>query len=167
MNRWYVAQTHAQAEAKALLNLARQGFQSYLPQYVKRRRHARRVEWVKAPLFPRYLFVRFDRDVVRWRAILSTAGVSWLICNQDKPAPVPEGVVEDIRVREDERGMIRLGTLAPLARGDRVQITAGAFADHLGLFECASDHERVIVLLRLLGREVRVAIPSHSVLAAA
>ena len=64
MNRWYVAQTHAQAEAKALLNLARQGFQSYLPQYVKRRRHARRVEWVKAPLFPRYLFVRFDLDVV-------------------------------------------------------------------------------------------------------
>ena len=33
---------------------------TYLPRYLKRRRHARRVDIVAAPLFPRYLFVAID-----------------------------------------------------------------------------------------------------------
>ena len=57
---WYVVHTHPRAEAKALLNLDRQGFSCYLPRYLKRRRHARRLETVAAPLFPRYLFVALD-----------------------------------------------------------------------------------------------------------
>ena len=56
--QWYVAQTQANAENKAVAHLARQGFATYLPRYLKRRSHARRVDVVAAPLFPRYLFVR-------------------------------------------------------------------------------------------------------------
>jgi len=58
--RWYVAQTQPQAEFRAVANLERQGFETYLPRYLKRRRHARRIETIKAPLFPRYVFVRVD-----------------------------------------------------------------------------------------------------------
>ena len=50
---WYVVHTHPRAEAKALLNLDRQGFSCYLPRYLKRRRHARRLDTVAA-VFPRY-----------------------------------------------------------------------------------------------------------------
>jgi transcriptional antiterminator RfaH len=39
--RWYVAQTQPNAEAKAVAHLNRQGFGTYLPRYLKRRRHAR------------------------------------------------------------------------------------------------------------------------------
>src|SRR5947209_3993566 len=59
-SQWYVAQTHPRAEAKAAEHLDRQGFHVYLPNFRKRRRHARRVETVTAPLFPRYLFVSVD-----------------------------------------------------------------------------------------------------------
>ena len=38
---WYVVHTHPRAEAKALLNLDRQGFSCHLPRYLKCRRHAR------------------------------------------------------------------------------------------------------------------------------
>ncbi len=68
-SRWYVAQTHPRAEAKAAEQLSRQGFQAYLPQYLKRRRHGRRVETVTAPLFPRYLFVSVDLATQRWLTI--------------------------------------------------------------------------------------------------
>ncbi|MGH9550353.1 MAG: transcription termination/antitermination NusG family protein, partial [Terriglobales bacterium] len=50
--KWYVVQTHPYAETKAAAHLGRQGFETYLPRYVKRRRHARRVNTVAAPLFP-------------------------------------------------------------------------------------------------------------------
>jgi transcriptional antiterminator RfaH len=41
--RWYVVQTHVHAETKAVLHLDRQGYATYLPRYLKRRRHARRI----------------------------------------------------------------------------------------------------------------------------
>ena len=61
---------------------------TYLPRYLKRRRHARRIDIVAAPLFPRYLFRRNRHGVQRWRSIYSTVGVSRLVCNGDYPAPV-------------------------------------------------------------------------------
>ena len=42
--RWYVVQSQPNAELKAAAHLNRQGFTTYLPRYMKRRRHARRVE---------------------------------------------------------------------------------------------------------------------------
>jgi transcriptional antiterminator RfaH len=71
---WYVVHTHPHAEAKAAAHLERQGYSTYLPRYLKCRRHARRIEIVPAPLFPRYLFVTIDRLRQRWRSIQSTVG---------------------------------------------------------------------------------------------
>ena len=48
---WYVVQTHINAEAKAACNLVRQGFEIYLPRYLKRRSHARKIEKVAAQRF--------------------------------------------------------------------------------------------------------------------
>ena len=43
---WYVVQTQVNAEAKAARNLVHQGFEIYLPRYLKRRSHARKIEKV-------------------------------------------------------------------------------------------------------------------------
>ena len=85
---WYVVHTHARGEQIACENLERQGFTTIMPRYRKRRRHARKTDWVKAPLFPRYLFVAIDMAKARWRAIASTVGVSHLICEGDRPLAV-------------------------------------------------------------------------------
>ncbi len=164
MERWYVAETHPHAEAKARWHLERQGFATYLPQYAKLRRHARRTDEVQAPLFPRYLFVRIDVARAAWRAIRSTFGVTRLVSQGDAPAPVPEGVVEGIRERENERGLV---VMAPRYRpGQPLRILSGAFADQVGLFECANDERRVVLLLELLGRRLRVPVPAETVCAA-
>lgn len=165
MERWYVAETHPHAEAKALWHLERQGFTAYLPQYAKLRRHARRTDEVRAPLFPRYLFVRIDVARAAWRAIRSTVGVARLVSQGDAPAPVPEGVVEEIRERENERGLV---LMAPHFRpGQKLRILTGAFADQVGLFECASDERRVVLLLEMLGRRLQVRVPVETVAPAA
>ncbi len=78
---WHVVQVHTHAEAKAQMHLNRQGFGTYLPRYLKRRRHARRTEIVAAPLYPSYLFVTFNPLIHRWRSIQSTVGVARLVCN--------------------------------------------------------------------------------------
>lgn len=164
--RWYVVQTHQHAEAKAVAHLLRQGFEAYLPRYLKRRRHARRTDIVAAPLFPRYLFVAIDLSAQRWRAIQSTSGVAQLVSCSGEPAAVATSVVEELRKLEDQGGYVRLPPRPLFKPGDKIRVLDGVFSSCLGLFEGMTDGQRVAILLDLLGRKVRVVIDVDSVAAA-
>ena len=124
--RWFVAHTHPRAEAKATWHLARQGFDIYFPRYLKRRRHARKIETVVAPLFPRYLFVAVDMAIQPWRSIYSTVGIARLVCNGDKPAAVPDGIVEALKSREDADGFVKLDGRPMFRLGDKIRVLDGA-----------------------------------------
>lgn len=164
--RWYVVQSQPNAEHKAVVHLERQGFATYLPRYLKRRRHARRVDIVPSPLFPRYLFVGIDLGVQRWRSILSTFGVSRLVCSGELPTPIADQVIHSLKAREDAEGYVRLEFRPNFRAGDKIRILEGAFADCLGLYEGMRDSDRVAILLDLLGRKVRVTVDAESVAAA-
>jgi transcriptional antiterminator RfaH len=164
--RWYVVQTHVHAERKAQLHLDRQGFDAYVPRYLKRRRHARRTELVAAPLYPSYLFVGCNPAIQRWRSIHSTIGVARLVCNGDGPAVLDAAIIDGLKSRENAQGFIELKRRPLFAAGDKVRVREGVFSDCLGLFESTSDHERVAILLELLGRKVRVFLDEEFVIAA-
>lgn len=163
--RWFVVHTRSNAEKQALAHLRNQGFTAYLPCYSKRRNHARRVDTVQAPVFPRYIFIRMDAENARWRAIRSTVGVVDIIRHGDRPVPVPQGVVESIQAREGQNGLVAI--LDTFSKGEPLRISAGAFQGHTGLFECRGDEARVVVLLELLGRSVRVNVSAQAVARAA
>jgi transcriptional antiterminator RfaH len=166
LDAWYVVQTQVNAEAKAARNLVRQDFEVYLPRYLKRRSHARKVEKIAAPLFPRYLFVRIDMATQRWRSIQSTFGVSHLVCNGPDPAPVAQQILSSLKAREDAKGYVKLDLRPNFALGTKVRVLAGAFAENLGLFDGQADRDRIAILLDLLGRKVRVSIEADMVAAA-
>ena len=138
----------------------------YLPRYLKKRRHARRLDTIAAPLYQGYLFVAIDLGAQRWRSIHSTIGVSRLVCRGEEPAALPEAIVEELKRRQDENGLIRLERRPRFNPGDKVRVVEGAFSDCLGLFEGMNDRERVAILLDLLGRKVRVHLASEFVDAA-
>jgi transcriptional antiterminator RfaH len=163
---WYVVQTQPNAESKVIVHLGRQGFATYLPRYLKRRRHARRVDVVAAPLFPRYLFVEIDVAIHRWRSICSTIGVSRLICVGELPTPVPGNVVATLKNRENANGLIQLERQPQFRVGDKIRVRDGIFSDCLGLYDGMPDRDRVAVLLDLLGRKVRVLLDAEAVAAA-
>ncbi len=165
MKNWYVAQTQANAEERARVNLERQGFRAYLPRYRRERRHARRREVVRAPLFPGYIFVELDLMSAPWRSINGTLGVIRLICHGERPAALPEGVVEALTARENEEGLVVLQPRR-FRKGEALRIVSGALADCFGFFEKMADRDRVILLLDLLGRKVRVQAPRDCVIAA-
>jgi transcriptional antiterminator RfaH len=162
---WFVVRTQSRAEEKALHHLENQGFAGYLPRYRKRVRHARRNEILLRPLFPGYLFVNLDPERCRWRSINGTIGVREILSQGDSPLAVPARIVEEIRAREDATGAVRMA-LPSFARGQMVRLTEGPLADISGLFEEMRDENRVVLLVSLLGRKVRMQVPTAAVAAA-
>jgi transcriptional antiterminator RfaH len=165
MKRWHVIYTRPRGESLALQHLEHQGFAAYLPRHRKQRRHARRADWITAPLFPRYMFVFIDVAAARWRSIRSTIGVSDIICQGDRPLPIMPGVVEEIIERENEEGLVCAAPNLNLRKGDKVRVERDSLCDQVGLFETMADKDRVIILLNLLGRQVRALVPAKDVYA--
>lgn len=162
---WHLVQTHSHCEAKATEHLHRQGFTTYLPRHIKHRSHARKVDVIAAPLFPRYLFVAIDCDNQRWSSIRSTRGVASLVSTGNAPARVPDQIITELREREDKSGFIHLTTRALFRPGQRVQVVQGAFSLCEGLFETMADKDRVAVLMEFMGRSVRVLLDEKALAA--
>jgi transcriptional antiterminator RfaH len=156
MLNWYVVRTHPLAEPRAVENLQRQGYEPYLPACRRWVKHARRREIVRRPLFPNYLFVNFDIDQTRWRAIFSTVGVAELICNGNLPVRVRDGVVAAIREAEQGGLFDYTNAVSKLKPGDPVRVARGPFADVVGRFLTSDSRDRVRVLLEILGRQAPV-----------
>ena len=161
MARWYVVQARPHQEARAETQLARQGFTTFLPTYLKTIRHGRQFRTSRAPLFPRYLFVRFSVDHDRWRSVNGTFGVSRLVTAGDQPLPVPTGAVEDLMAAE------RQGAIVALEEGASVRIANGPFAGFTGRLLRLDPGGRVRVLLSILGGDVPLMVEANVLFPAA
>ena len=157
-SNWYVAQTRPNGEGKAAMQLARQGFETYLPRYMKTTRHARQIRVHPAPLFPRYIFVRVDTQKQRWRAVNATIGITNFVGSGGCPSPVLNGVVEGLKLQEGTDGFFELRATQRFKHGDAVRVVRGVFEACQGFFEVQTDVDRVAILLDLLGRKARVVL---------
>jgi transcriptional antiterminator RfaH len=166
MINWFVAHTHPLKEIIAQQHLLEQGFEVYLPRFKKIRRHARKVEEVLVPLFPRYIFISMNMKVARWRSVNGTRGVSYLLTNYDRPAVVPNYVIENLKSHEIAYGIVPVNSLITFAKGEKVRVTDGAFQDQIAIFEMLDDKQRVQLLLSFLGKKIKVALPDYMVEAA-
>ena len=162
---WFVVQTQPHCESKAKRHLINQGFDAYLPVYRRRVRHAGRTSIVLRPLFPGYLFVRLDPDVSRWRSVNGTLGVRQILSDGERPRYLDDRIVDEIKAREDSSGVIDLAA-ATFVRGQAVRVTEGPMVNIEGLFQDVRDENRVVLLVSLLGRKVRLQVPTQAVEAA-
>jgi transcription elongation factor/antiterminator RfaH len=163
--RWFLVHTQPKSERKAELHLGAQGFRTHVPQIQKTIRHARQLRTVRAPLFPRYLFLILDLSRDRWLSVRSTIGVSSLFTCEDRPVPVPKGVVEALIARTNEANLTSFDV--DLATGQTVRILSGPFAEFVGTLERLDGAGRVRVLLTMMGSTVPVALYRSALLPAA
>ena len=157
---WAAVQFHGQHERLALHCLGLAGFTTWMPRIRERRIIRGRRSFVTPALFPGYVFVLIE---LQWHAIRRTPYVIKLIMNGEQPARVPDRVIEELRGRE-RNGVIELPGPPPRLRpGGRVRVTGGPFRGHLGLCAGMAPHERVIILLSLLGSKTRVSVAAGDV----
>ena len=79
-----------------------------------------------------------------------------------RPARVGDAVIDNIRSRE-RGGLVELPKREVFKPGDRVRVVQGPFAGQLGLYAGMRAHERVLVLLALLGGQQRVELAQDAI----
>jgi len=153
--KWYVVQSKPREELRAEHFLKEKGIQVYLP--LMEVSITRRFKSImkKKPLFPSYLFCRFDPAAslgyVRW-----TKGVTKILPISISPVPVEDDLIAAIRTLGRKDGIIRK---KPLKRHDQIRINRGPMEDILGIFEYwSSDEGRVRVLLNFINYQASVEL---------
>jgi transcription antitermination factor NusG len=161
-HRWAVARTKPQAEHWARVNLARLGYEVFLPTCTVRRRdrvvrsmfHA-----IEVPLFRSYLFVQHQPGT-SWRGIRAAPGVASIVCAGHEIRYAAPGVVEQLRATEALRR-----TPAPLKQrfrpGSACRLSAGALRGHEAVV-VEIDGDTAAVTVMLFGELRRITAPLDS-----
>src|SRR5262245_17548740 len=158
MAYWTAAQLVPNRTSLALHTLAHQKFTVYAPRIREQRVIRGRKTEIISALFPGYAFVLI---ALQWHAARWCPGVVRLVMDGLQPARLSDSVINEIQNRE-RSGAIEIPRRA-LKHGDRVRILAGPFRGHLAIYDGMAAHERVGVLLEMLGRQQRVTIPQLDV----
>jgi len=156
--RWYLIYTKARQEALAKENLERQGYKAWLPLARELKKRNQRLVPFIGPLFPRYLFINLDKKTDNWAPIRSTLGVSTVVRFGLEPIAVPEDLVKEIQAREDKKGLIEL-IPENYKPGRAIRVVAGGLEGVEGIFLSRNREGRVTVLLNILGKTTRTALP--------
>lgn len=155
-----VAQTKSNQELKAKYNLHRQNYTTYLPVFQQKDGKVTKIK----VLFPRYIFILIEHQ---WHSINSTLGISRLILtNENKPAVVPDKVIEELRRRE-VKGLISLPSQGRFEVGETIRLAEGPFAGYIGIHAGMRDADRARVLIELLGRKTLLEVDEGTLQAVA
>lgn len=155
---WYCVHTRPLKESQTAGYLRETlGLETYFPRLKCRKiiRRVRRV--VTRPLFPRYLFCRFDPGM-QFRAVRYAPEVIGVVSFGERPAVVSDVLIAELQSWAGEA--LDVIELQPgLRPGDLVEITHGPMRGlQAVILNERSDRDRVAVLLSILEREARVII---------
>jgi len=153
---WYVVRTKPNDEERVRGNLINQDIESFLPLLEDQQYSNGRLFQRIRPLFPSYLFARFELGLhyykVKW-----TRGVNKILGGEGGPIPISDGVIQVIKNRAGENNIVKLED--EFKEGDLVQVTSGPLKDLTGIFKKKmSAKGRVKILLSLIGVDVPVQI---------
>ena len=160
--QWFVAYTVPSGETHGIAEISGLGFECFGPSAERWAMRRGRRKLLREPVFPRYLFVRFNEERDKWGKILEQNSIVTLLRPKStlRPVAVADRVINLLR-RADENGVFRASSV--LQTGDNVQIQEGPFRDLIGRVRSASPRKRVKILLAVLGGETVVDVDACAV----
>lgn len=158
---WYAAHTRSNFEKRVAAELEAKGVEPYLPAYPEIHQWKDRRKRVEVPLFPGYVFVRFNDSPGSRLAVLRTAGVLRLLGRGGALDAVDEFELEAVRrlLQSNARCLAH-----PFLReGARMRIKRGALAGVEGILTRLKNQSRLVISVSLVAQSVAVEVDAADV----
>jgi transcription antitermination factor NusG len=149
---WYALQTRPKHEKAVSAVLEGKGYEQFLPLYQSWHRSSGRLKSVQLPLFPGYLFCRFDW--YRRLPILVTPGLFCILSTGRGPAPIRDDEIASIQT--SCASGLEVQPWPYLERGDLVRVEVGPMQGVEGIFVCDKGAGRLVLSIHILRRSVSV-----------
>ena len=151
---WFALQTRCRCESFVAKQLRHKGYELFLPLYECRRRWSDRIKELELPLFPGYLFCRFNP--LDRLPILMTPGVIQIVGVGKSPIPVDDADI--VAIQTAVRSGLPRQPWPFLQMGQRVRVESGPLTGVEGILIGFKGHHRLVLSVTLLQRSVAVEV---------
>jgi transcriptional antiterminator NusG len=155
MNKqWFAVRTRSNREWTTAGSLTGQGYETFLPLYEPETNREGSV--TQKPLFPGYVFCRFD--VANRLPILQNSGVVHIVSIGRTPAPLEDEEVESLKIVVQSPS--KVDPYPEFVPGRAVMVTEGPLRGATGTI-VRNGADLLVVSITLLQRSVCITIPKH------
>jgi len=151
---WYAVYVKARTESAVCRTLQGRGYEAFLPLYRSRRYWSDRVKLLDMPLFPGYVFCRFDAR--KPLHVVSSPGVVYVVAADKEYVAVDEREMESLRILCGSG--LAVQPCPYLQVGSRVLIERGPLSGAEGNVLELKNKLRIVVSVSLLQRSVSAEI---------
>ena len=151
---WYALQVRSRKEGYVASQIEGQGYECLLPTYKSARKWSDRVKEVEQPLFPGYLFCRFDFQ--NRRSVITTPGVLQVVGYGRTAISVSDEEIQSLQLAVSS-GMPKQ-PWPYLEVGQRVRVNYGTLSGLEGILVNVKGNHRVILSVTLLQRSVAMEV---------
>ena len=161
--RWFAIRTRSQCEKRTTVVLRNKGYEAFLPLYRVERRWSDRIKKRDVPLFPGYVFCRFDGNFRL--PILTMPSVVEIVGTGGTPVPIDDTEIASIQTLVQSG--LSVQPIPFLEVGKPVGVVAGPLRGLTGILLHSSNTDRLVVSITLLRRSVAAEIDRRCVVPAA
>lgn len=159
--QWYALRVRPRHEKTVALSLCSIGYEGFLPLYKLRRHWATTSRDVQLPLFPQYVFCKFNHHHLGL-PVLRVPSVRAILGFGNGPVPVEESEIQALQAVTGSG--LPTEPHAFLRAGIAVRVTCGPLAGLEGILESVKGRDRLVISVSLLQRSVSVEIDRQWVL---
>jgi transcription elongation factor/antiterminator RfaH len=151
---WFALQVRTRKEGLVATHLEGQGYECLLPLYKSSRKWSDRVKEVEQPLFPGYLFCRFDFQ--NRRPLVVTPGVLQIVGIGKTPTPIAEAEIAAVQMAQASG--LPSQPWPYIEVGERVRVNYGNLSGLEGILINFKGNHRVVLSVTLLQRSVAMEV---------
>lgn len=157
--RWYAIWTRSRHEQVVRSQLVEKHVPVFLPTLTKWSRWKDRRKQIEVPLFPGYVFARFDPD--GRLTVLKCSGVVSIVSVNGSPVPVPDQEIESIRTLVTST--LPYDPCPTIKTGTMVEVIHGPLKGVVGKLTRKGTQARLVLAVNLIGLGVSVQVDAADV----
>lgn len=157
MKRWYLLYCKRGEQLRAKAHLENQGVECFYPEIEVEKILRGKRQMVREPLFPSYMFVRFDfQQGPTFTTVRSTRGVSDFIRFGSEPKEIQGDLVYELK--QFGSALQAISEAEVPVKGQEIEVKGGQFCGLTAIYQEPDGESRSIMLVKMISQPVAMSI---------